>query len=72
MFNREKAIQELVSVFIVRAQNRKEPESYLAGVYPTKELALARCEVLEQDYECSFYDEVMVSADGADCSIPNM
>ena len=62
----------MTSVFIVRAENRGAPESYICGVYPTAELAQARVKVLETDeqhgYEFAWYDEVQV---GADCVLCN-
>lgn len=61
------------SIFIVRAENRGAPESYIYGVYPTAELALARIAVLEWNYgyEFAWYDEVKVGPDGADCVLCN-
>jgi hypothetical protein len=64
----------MTSVFIVRAENRGAPESYIYGVYPTAELALARIAVLEGEdygYEFAWYDEVKVGPDGADCELCN-
>ena len=64
----------MTSVFIVRAENRGAPESYIYGVYPTAELALARIAVLEGEdygYEFAWYDEVKVGPDGADCVLCN-
>jgi hypothetical protein len=64
----------MTSVFIVRAENRGAPESYIYGVYPTAELALARIAVLEGKdfgYEFAWYDEVKVGPDGADCELCN-
>jgi hypothetical protein len=64
----------MTSVFIVRAENRGAPESYIYGVYPTAELALARIAVLEGEdygYEFAWYDEVKVGPDGADCMLCN-
>jgi hypothetical protein len=61
----------MVSVFIVRAQNGKEPESYLCGVYPTKKLAVARCKIAELEFEYAWYDEVKVGPNGADCLFSN-
>ena len=63
------------SIFIVRAENGGCPESYIYGVYPTVELALARVKFLETDedfgYEYAWYDEVKVGANGADCQLAN-
>ena len=65
----------MTSVFIVRAENRGAPESYIYGVYPTAELAQARVKVLETEepygYEFAWYDEVKVGPDGADCELCN-
>jgi hypothetical protein len=64
----------MTSIFIVRAENSGAPESIIYGVYPTVELALARCAVLEGEdfeYEITWYDEVKVSAMGADCELAN-
>ena len=50
----------MTSIFIVRAENDGCPESYIYGVYPTVELALARVKFLETDedfgYEYAWYD----------------
>ena len=73
------------SVFVVRGEQSGAPESYLLGVYPTKELAEARCKALQYDesidydaddapeqfYEFVWYDEVLVGAEGADCFFSN-
>jgi hypothetical protein len=62
----------MVSVFVVRAQNDGEPESYLCGVYPTEELALTRCKIVElEEFEYAWYDEVKVGPNGADCLFSN-
>jgi hypothetical protein len=62
------------SIFIVRAEYRGAPESIIYGVYPTVELALARIAVLEGEdfgYEITWYDEVKVGPEGADCKFAN-
>jgi hypothetical protein len=44
------------------------------GVYPTAKLALARIAVLEGEdfgYEITWYDEVKVGPEGADCELAN-
>ena len=64
----------MTSIFIVRAEYRGAPESFIYGVYPTAELAEARCVVLEGEefgYEIVFYDEVKVGPMGADCAFAN-
>ena len=64
----------MTSIFIVRAEHRGAPESYICGVYPTAELAKVRIQVLEgEDFglELAWYDEVKVGADGADCLFAN-
>jgi hypothetical protein len=64
----------MTSIFIVRAEYRGAPESIIYGVYPTVELARARMAVLEGEdygYEITWYDEVKVGADGADCELAN-
>jgi hypothetical protein len=64
----------MTSVFIVRAEYRGAPESIIYGVYPTAKLALARIAVLEGEdygYEITWYDEVKVGAEGADCELAN-
>ena len=64
----------MTSIFIVRAEYRGAPESIIYGVYPTAELAKARCAVLEGEdfgHEFAWYDEVKVSANGADCEFAN-
>ena len=64
----------MTSIFIVRAEHRGAPESYICGVYPTAELAKVRIQVLEgEDFglEFAWYDEVKVSSDGADCFFAN-
>jgi hypothetical protein len=64
----------MTSVFIVRAEYRGAPESHIYGVYPTAKLALARIAVLEGEefgYEITWYDEVKVGPEGADCEFAN-
>jgi len=64
----------MTSIFIVRAEDRGAPESIIYGVYPTVELALARCAVLEGEdfgHGIVFYDEVKVGPMGADCEFYN-
>jgi hypothetical protein len=64
----------MTSIFIVRAEYRGAPESIIYGVYPTVELALARIAVLEGEdygYEITWYDEVKVGPEGADCELAN-
>ena len=64
----------MTSIFIVRAEDRGAPESIIYGVYPTAKLALARIAVLEGEdfgHEYAWFDEVKVSAVGADCEFAN-
>jgi len=64
----------MTSIFIVRAEDRGAPESMIYGVYPTAKLALARIAVLEGEdfgYEITWYDEVKVGPEGADCELAN-
>ena len=63
----------MTSIFIVRAEDRGAPESYICGVYPTAELAKARIAVIENEFGLQFawYDEVKVGANGADCFFAN-
>ena len=64
----------MTSIFIVRAENSGAPESMIYGVYPTAELARARCAVLEGEdfeYDFAFFDEVKVGPMGADCEFAN-
>ena len=64
----------MTSIFIVRAEYSGAPESHIYGVYPTAELAKARIAVLEGEdfgYEITWYDEVKVGPDGADCCLSN-
>ena len=64
----------MTSIFIVRAEYCGAPESIIYGVYPTAELAQARCAVLEGEefgYEITWYDEVKVGPEGADCELAN-
>ena len=64
----------MTSIFIVRAEYCGAPESHIYGVYPTAELAKARIAVLEGEdygYEITWYDEVKVGPDGADCELAN-
>jgi len=64
----------MISIFIVRAEDRGALESYICGVYPTAELAEARIAVLKGEdfgYEITWYDEVKVGANGADCFFAN-
>ena len=64
----------MTSIFIVRAEYRGAPESIIYGVYPTAKLAEARIAVLEGEdygYEITWYDEVKVGANGADCELAN-
>ena len=64
----------MTSIFIVRAEDRGAPESIIYGVYPTVELALARIAVLEGEdfgHEITWYDEVKVGPEGADCEFYN-
>ena len=65
----------MTSIFIVRAEDRGCPESYIYGVYPTVELARARVKFLETDeeygMEFAWYDEVKVGPEGADCELAN-
>ena len=59
-------------VFIVRAETRGCPESYICGVYPTAELAQARVDFMLTDgMDLAWYDEVKVGPDGADCMLCN-
>jgi len=65
---------EMTSIFIVRAEDSGAPESIIYGVYPTAELAKARCAVLEGEdfgHEFAFFDEVKVGPNGADCEFAN-
>jgi hypothetical protein len=63
------------SIFIVRAESGGCPESYIMGVYPTKELAYKRITFLENDMEYGFeyvwFDEILVGPDGGDCEFCN-
>lgn len=61
------------SIFVVRVECSGAPESVLAEVYPTKAQALARCEALEREdgYDITFFDEVLVGPEGADCEFFN-
>jgi hypothetical protein len=65
----------MTSIFIVRAENGGCPESYIYGVYPTVELALARVKFLATSMSLgmtmAWYDEVKVGANGADCQLAN-
>ncbi len=64
----------MTSIFIVRAEDGGAPESIIYGVYPTAELAKARCAVLEGEdfgHEFAFFDEVKVGPEGADCELAN-
>jgi len=65
---------KMTSIFIVRAEDGGAPESIIYGVYPTAELAKARCAVLEGEdfgHEFAFFDEVKVGPNGADCEFAN-
>ena len=64
----------MTSIFIVRAEYEGAPESIIYGVYPTAELAEARIAVLKGEdygYEITWYDEVKVGPEGADCELAN-
>jgi hypothetical protein len=64
----------MTSIFIVRAEDSGAPESIIYGVYPTVELAQARCAVLEGEdfgHDFAFIDEVKVGPEGADCEFAN-
>jgi hypothetical protein len=64
-------------IFIVRSGSGFDaPESYIHGLYPTKELALARIDALvEEEYiydtDAAWIDTVMVGPQGADCNLCN-
>jgi hypothetical protein len=64
-------------VFIVRwGCGYNQPESYILGLYPTKELANARVDVMIGedegfDEDEIWIDEVSVGANGADCFLAN-
>ena len=69
----------MTSVFIVRACNQRitrygdviADEGYMCGVYPTKELAMARINFVKEDedlrFDSAWYDEIKVGPNGADC-----
>ena len=62
----------MVSVFIVRCRNPEDPyDGYTAGLYPTKELAKARCKEIEGDLDdggygpgTTYYVKVKVGPNG--------
>ena len=57
-----------VPFYVVRAEVDGQPESYLAGVYPTEALAQARCDELEADgYDLTWYDVVEMGPMGGSC-----
>lgn len=58
-------------IYIVRAEDGGAPESLIAGVYPTLELAMAREVALDGDFEFIWTDIIEVGPDGADCMIQN-
>jgi hypothetical protein len=62
----------MTKVYVVRAQNYGNPESFLCGLYPTKADAEARIAVLKGDeygFSYAWYDEVKVSPTSGDCLI---
>lgn len=61
-----------MKLFIVRAEVRGCPESILGGVYPTDQLAEARCEYLrEEGWDTVWYDTVEMGFHGVDCELDN-
>ena len=64
-------MENTAKIYIVRAENRGEPESVICGVYPTPELAKNRVDYMENEYDYSWYDVVNVGPNGADCALYN-
>ena len=59
----------MTKVYVVRAKNYGNPESFLCGLYPTKRMAEVRIVSLEGDeygFAYAWYDEVKVSHVGGD------
>jgi hypothetical protein len=46
------------TLYLVRYENGGEPESYVGGLYDNQQDAEVRCNVLEEDYDYVWYDEV--------------
>ena len=68
----------MTKVYIVRSgAGYPQPESYILGLYPTQELALARIKVVTDedglgfDPKQTWMDVVEVGAQGADCMLSN-
>lgn len=68
----------MTKVYVVRAQNYNNPDSFLCGIYPTflcgiyptPALAKVRIATLKGDeygFAYAWYDEVKVSSTGGDC-----
>jgi hypothetical protein len=60
----------MTKVYVVRAQNYGNSESFLCGIYPTPALAKVRIATLKGDeygFSYAWYDEVKVSSTGGDC-----
>ena len=64
-------------VYIVRfGQGYNQPESYILGLYPTKELANARLKAMTDvdegfDPDETWIDVIEVGPNGADCMLSN-
>ena len=64
-------------VYIVRfGQGYNQPESYILGLYPTKELANARLKAMTDedggfDPDETWIDVIEVGPNGADCFLSN-
>ena len=61
----------MVKVYIVRAEYWWQRESYICGLYPTKQLADARCKYLKDNdgFGNVWLEIVEVGPEGGDCMI---
>lgn len=60
------------SIFVVRAESDGAPESMLAGLYPSKKLAVERIRsLIDEGFDIAWFDEVLVGPEGADCEFFN-
>jgi len=46
--------------YLVRAENRREPESYVCGLYVTETEAQERVDSLKEEYDFAWFDDIQV------------
>lgn len=59
----------MTEVFLVTAENSENATFYIKGIYPTRELAVARLNAISETFDYVYIEKVMVSETGADINL---